>query len=101
MYIMANNGNLENIGAPLNDLKVAEGKIFKRFYTKSTVSILKITIKNDEPNMIDVWHNFKPATRAMQDYFMKVSSTVKSSTLYHDSNGFLVAKRLYNQRPDY
>lgn len=37
----------------------------------------------------------------MMDYFMKISSTVKNDTLYHDSNGFLVAKRFYNQRPDY
>jgi hypothetical protein len=32
---------------------------------------------------------------------MKVSSTVKDNTLYHDSNGFLVAKRILNSRPDY
>jgi hypothetical protein len=37
----------------------------------------------------------------MLDYFMKVSTSVKSSTLYHDSNGFLVAKRILNHRPDY
>lgn len=32
---------------------------------------------------------------------MKVSSNIKSDTLYHDSNGFLVAKREIDQRPDY
>ncbi len=37
----------------------------------------------------------------MVDYFMKVESTVRSDTLYHDSNGFLVIKRPLNWRPDY
>lgn len=37
----------------------------------------------------------------MADYFMKVSSSVKSDTLFHDSNGFLVSKRPLNWKPDY
>lgn len=37
----------------------------------------------------------------MVDYFMKVQSNVRSDTLYHDANGFLVAKRPLNWRPDY
>lgn len=60
-----------------------------------------MTIKNDEPNIIDVEHKFKPGDRNSVDYFMKVSSSVKSDTLYHDSNGFLVSKREIDQRPDY
>lgn len=32
---------------------------------------------------------------------MKVSTSVKSDILYHDSNGFLVSKRVLNSRPDY
>jgi hypothetical protein len=45
------------------------------------------------PNIIDIVHSFKPLNHSIADYFMKVSSTVKSDTLYHDSNGFLVSKR--------
>lgn len=65
------------------------------------MSTIKITVTNEQLNIIDVVHAFKPEDRSMVDYFMKVSSTVKSDTLYHDSNGFLVAKRALNQRPDY
>jgi hypothetical protein len=50
---------------------------------------------------VDVIQNFKPTSTADVDYFLMVSSNVKSDTLYHDSNGFLVAKRLLNKRPDY
>jgi hypothetical protein len=45
------------------------------------------------PNIIDVVHSFCPSNTSIIDYFMKVSSSVKSETLYHDSNGFLVSKR--------
>lgn len=37
----------------------------------------------------------------MYDYFLKVSSNIKNSILYHDSNGYLVSKRVLNSRPDY
>lgn len=32
---------------------------------------------------------------------MKVGSNIKSNELYHDANGFLVAKREVDKRPDY
>lgn len=50
---------------------------------------------------MDIVFDFKPSARSMQDYFLKVDSGVKSDVLYHDSNGFLVAKRILNHRPDY
>jgi hypothetical protein len=65
------------------------------------LSSIRITVKNDEPNIIDVIQKFQPTSSDFIDYFMMVSSTVKSDTLYHDSNGFLVKKRLLNTRPDY
>lgn len=52
-----------------------------------------MTIKNDEPNIADVVLDFKPPSRSMVDYFVKMSSTVKSESMYHDSNGYLVSKR--------
>jgi hypothetical protein len=102
MYIMANNGNqIDNAKYALTNLRVAEGALFKRFYIQSSVSTLRITVKASQPNIIDVIHNFKPDTVSLTDYFMRVSSNVKSDTLYHDSNGFLVSKRPLNARPDY
>lgn len=39
----------------------------------------------------------------MVDYFLRVESNVKSAEqeFYHDSNGYLVAKRKIGYRPDY
>lgn len=101
MYIMSNKGTLEPFASHFTELKIAEGKIFKRVIANSVPSKIKITVKNDEPNVIDVVHNFKPESRLMADYFMKVSSGVKSDVLFHDSNGFLVSKRPLNYKPDY
>ena len=44
---------------------------------------------------------FKPPSRDYVDYFIRMSSTVKGSTMFHDSNGYLVSKREVNKRPDY
>ena len=101
MYIMSNNGIIEPFSSTFTQMKVGEGKNFKRVIATSVPSTIKITVKNDEPNMIDVVHTFKPENRNMVDYFMKVSSTVQSDTLYHDSNGFLVSKRALSSKPDY
>lgn len=98
---MSNTGKIEPFSSAFLQLKVAEGKTFKRVVASSVPSNIKITIKNDEPNIIDVVHQFKPDSRNMVDYFMKVSSNVKSDTLFHDSNGFLVSKRILNTKPDY
>jgi len=46
-------------------------------------------------------HTFHPTSIQISDFFLRVSSTIKNSPLYHDSNGFLVAKRYLNSRPDY
>lgn len=46
-------------------------------------------------------HTFHPTSIQISDFFMRVSSSIKNSPLYHDSNGFLVAKRYLNSRPDY
>lgn len=36
------------------------------------------------------------------DYFMKIQSNFKSSKdMYHDANGYLVIKRIFDERPDY
>jgi hypothetical protein len=98
---MANQGRLPEGGRPFTHLKVAEGNIYRRVYLESNNSKIKITIKHDMPNIVDLVHRFHPANLSTADYFMRVSSTVKSNTLYHDSNGFLVAKRELNSRPDY
>lgn len=98
---MSNTGNIEPFLSTFSQLKVGEGKTFKRVIVNSSPSNIKITIKNDEPNIIDVLHTFRPESRNMVDYFMKVSSNVKSDTLFHDSNGFLVSKRILNTKPDY
>lgn len=52
-------------------------------------------------SLVDIVFNFKPPTNTPFDYFLKVSSHIKSSDLYHDSNGYLVSKRILNKRPDY
>lgn len=61
----------------------------------------RLTIKIDEPNIVDFSLDFKPPNRSYADYFVKMSSGVKSDVLYHDSNGYLVSKREKNKRPDY
>lgn len=98
---MSNTGKIQPIQETFSEFKFVQGKIYKRAILTSAVSKLILTIKTDEPNIIDIVHTFKPASRSMVDYFMKVSSSVKSDTLYHDANGFLVAKRPLNKRPDY
>lgn len=38
----------------------------------------------------------------LKDYYLRIKSNVnQTSEFYHDSNGFLVAKRILNSRPDY
>ena len=102
MYIMSNTGSIEKMDHQFSEMRVSEGKIYTKVVCKSNiVGRMEITIKPDNPNIIDVIFDFKPGSRAMQDYFLKVESPVKSDMLYHDSNGFLVAKRILNERPDY
>jgi hypothetical protein len=50
---------------------------------------------------VDFVLNFEPPNRNMADYFLQVESTVKSNTMFHDSNGYLVSKREVDVRPDY
>lgn len=82
-------------------MKVAEGSLYIKVMIKSNVLTVRLTIKIDEPNIVDFSLDFKPPNRSYVDYFLKMSSSVKSEVLYHDSNGYLVARREKNQRPDY
>ena len=102
MYIMSNTGSIDELNHEFNEMRVGEGKTYKKFIFKSNViSKLEITIHNQDQTQVDIVFDFKPIGRNMVDYFLKVDSLVKSSSLYHDSMGFLVAKRILNQRPDY
>lgn len=81
---------------------MGEGKTYRKFILKSNVfESLEITIEIEKPSKVDFVFEFKPPNRSMVDYFLKVDSPVQSDVLFHDSNGFLVAKRELNSRPDY
>lgn len=102
MYIMGNTGTVDALNHEFTELRVAEGKNYRKFILKSNVvSHLEITIDNEHPSEVDIVFEFKPIGRNMVDYFLKVDSPVKSDMLYHDSMGYLVAKRILNERPDY
>ena len=82
-------------------MKVAEGSLYIKVVAQSNVLTARLTIKIDEPNIVDFSLDFKPPTRSYADYFVKMTSSVKSEVLYHDSNGYLVSRREKNKRPDY
>lgn len=69
---MSNNGKLEQFTSLFSSFKFAEGKTFKRAIFSTSQSKIILSIKNDEPNIIDLKHTFKPEDRKMVDYFLKV-----------------------------
>lgn len=102
IYIMANNGQLSDMRFILDNVSVAKGKVFTKIYLSSTSNSAIVTIKNAEKNVIDLQTVFKPDTRDLVDYFIKVESKINSQgEFYHDSNGYLVIKRKVGERPDY
>ena len=101
MYIMFNTGNLTRLSHKYESIRVGLGENYRKIYLKSNVISLELTIKVNEPYVVDTVFTFSPPTNAVVDYFLKVSSEVSSSTLYHDSNGYLVSRRPLNWRPDY
>ena len=76
-------------------MHVGIGKIYRKFIFKSKLITLELTIKDHQRHIVDLDFVFTPMGK-MADYFLKISSNVKSSSLYHDSNGYLVAQRFLN-----
>lgn len=101
LYIMANDGVLSALDNKFSELWVAKGIRFTKVQVKSAFVTVIITIKNEEPNIIDYETTFTPPNRNLQDYFLKVSSAVAGDEFYHDMNGYLVSKRKIGFRPDY
>lgn len=63
----------------------------------------ELTFRKDDPSHVETNLIFTPTGYHMVDYFLRVESNVKSPTneFFHDSNGYLVAKRKIGYRPDY
>lgn len=99
---MANNGQISDMKFTLDSIFIAKGKVFTKIYMASKINNVVVTIKNSEKNIIDLQTTFKPDTRDLNDYFIKIDSKIQSKgEFYHDSNGYLVIKRKVGERPDY
>jgi len=100
---MANNGQLSVINPDWRNIQVVEfGQFYRLLFDGPKIDIT-LTFRKDDPSNIE--HNlvFIPISYGAVDYFLKVDSNVKNAQneFFHDSNGYLVAKRKIGYRPDY
>lgn len=59
-------------------------------------------MEKDLPNVLDIATTFTPPSPALADYFLRVQSDVRGNNdFFHDANGYLVMRRVFDQRPDY
>lgn len=99
---MSNDGKLASLDIVFNNIYFAKGSSYTKIYLTSLTNDITLTIKNKEINVVEVQTFFKPQTREMFDYFLKISSNINSKgQFFHDMNGYLVAKRKIGERPDY
>ena len=102
MYIMFNDGKLETLQLQYQDFFAAESSRFIKIFITADPINIEMTIDKKAPSYVDWISNFKPIDRSMADYFLKVESHVTNKDeFFHDSNGYLVAKRKLGWRPDY
>lgn len=101
-YIMENDGVLANTGT-ITQMKVMMGEFYAKVWLMFNVQIeVVITLQKDLPNVLDIATIFTPPSSALADYFLRVQSDVKGNNdFYHDANGYLVMRRVFDQRPDY
>lgn len=103
IYIMANDGKIGSINdAIFTELYAAKGTTYTKLWVSSTTAKVEITITTTAPQELDVDTTFKPPTREMNDYFLKIDTGLDfKGEFYHDMNGYLVSKRGIGQRLDY
>lgn len=103
IYIMANDGKIGSINDALfTELYAAKGTTYTKLWVSSTAAKVEITITTTAPQELDVDTTFKPPTREMNDYFLKIDTGLDfKGEFYHDMNGYLVSKRGIGQRLDY
>jgi len=101
-YIMENDGNITNTGA-ITTMKVMIGESYAKVLLEFNVQIqVVITLEKDLPNVLDIVTTFMPPSLSLCDYFLRVQSDVRGDNdFFHDANGYLVMRRVFDQRPDY
>jgi hypothetical protein len=72
IYIMANNGQINDMRFSIDSVSVAKGKVFTKVFLGSNNINIVVTIKNSERHIIDLQTSFKPETRDYNDYFIKI-----------------------------
>lgn len=101
-YIMENDGNLTNTGS-ITGMKVLLGETYAKIVLTFNVQIeVIITLEKELPNVLDIATTFTPPSPALNDYFLQVKSDIRGNNdFFHDANGYLVMRRVFDQRPDY
>ena len=72
IYIMANNGQINDMRFSIDSVSVSKGKLFTKIFLARSYNNIVVTMKNSERNIIDLQTAFKPEARDFNDYFIKV-----------------------------
>lgn len=79
------------------------GEAYAKIKLQFNVEIeVVITLEKEHLNVLDIVTTFQPPTNTLKDYFLRVQSDVRGNNdFYHDANGYLVMRRVFDERPDY
>lgn len=99
---MFNNGILESMKLNYTNFYAGSSSRYIKVVITAHPIWAEITIDKQNKIYLDWKSNFKPTERTQMDYFLRAESHVTNEKdFYHDSNGYLVSKRILNTRPDY
>lgn len=94
-YLLSNTGVTENFGGNIKDFNILKGANWAKIVVNYRQNIrTTITVSATEVGIFDVVSDFTPIAKNA-DFYLRVESDIQSpdNSMYHDANGYLVAKR--------